>query len=133
MQQCARELASQLFPEHNLKEITFYLTTDNPQVKAHVRAAAAGSTTTTTDETTALPPPLNIYLTDVQPGSYLRGNKGDRDAWMELYLLVARQGLVANVLPESYTGTANRLSQFAELAKKIGFMERHQVRECSLD
>jgi len=134
MQQCARELAGQLFPEHNLEEITFYLATDNPQVKAHVRAATAGSTTTTTDDKAALPPPpLNIYLTDVQPGSYLRGNKGDRDAWMELYLLAARQGLVSNVLPESYAGTAHRLSQFAELAKKIGFMERHQVRECSLD
>ena len=140
MQKCALELAQQLFPgtndenNNNTTTVTFYLATDNPHVKEHIRRlqAAPGRNSHASRIDTPLLLP-NLYVTDVQPGSYLRGNQGDRDAWMELFLLASRNGLVANALPSNYSRTANPRSQFAVLAAKIGFLEAHQFKDCSLD
>jgi hypothetical protein len=121
MYQCAVRLAKQLFPDKPLQDITFYLASDNRLVKDNVRERQLHSDG------------AKIYLTDVEPGSFLRGNSGDREAWMELYLLAARKGLVANLLPKGYKGNADRLSQFALLARKIGFLHDHQFMECSVD
>lgn len=124
MKECAMRLAKRLFPSvQPSSQITFYLATDNPIVKENVRQQQQ---LRRNDEVT-------IYLTDGRPDSYLRGNSGDREAWLELYLLAARQGLVANLQLKNYSGTADRLSTFAVLAKKIGFLQDYQFMECSLE
>ena len=122
MLECAKQLAEKLFPAHPLNDVAFYLATDNAEIKEVVRQQRQQQKLS-----------LSIYTTDVVPGSYLRGNSGDGDAWLEIFLLSMRQGLVANVLPNDYGGTAKQLSKFAVLAKKIGFMEESQVMQCVLD
>ena len=135
MQQCALDLAEQLFPGINTATtVTFYLATDNPHVKEHIHRQQAESRRNPNKSVAEAPLLLpNLYVTDIQPGSYLRRNQGDRDAWMELFPLAARRGIVANALPNNYPGMANPRSQFAVLAAQIGFLEAHQVKDCSLD
>lgn len=119
MLHCANQLANRLF-KRSKDRVTFYLATDNPLVKDMIHD-----------------PKINggqkVYTTDVQPRSFLRGLSGDRDAWMEMYLLAARQGLVVNVAPKDYGGPAGRLSYFSELAKKVGFLSDTQLLECEVD
>jgi hypothetical protein len=128
MQQCAKELAAQLFPTTPLDHVSFFLATDNPHVKAMVQKQQQQELVASSDDDR-----LRIITTHgLLPDSYLRGVAGDdRDAWMELYLLAARQGLVVNVRP--HKDHAERLSQFALLAKKVGFIKTYQVQECVLD
>lgn len=114
MMACAEELAEKLFP---FQQVSYYLATDNPLVKKLAREDASRT----------------IYMTDFEPESYLRGNSGDRNAWMEVYLLGAREALVVNVQPKEYTGPAGRLSYFSALAKHIGFIPNDHVKECVLD
>jgi hypothetical protein len=127
LEQCAVELAAKLFPDTSLSDVTLYLATDHSGLKKELWRQQQIQTHLQQQRRPQL------YLTDVHPDSYLRGNSGDREAWMEIFLLAARQGLVANVLPKRYQGTAKHMSQFAILAQKIGFMTDDQVVGCSID
>jgi hypothetical protein len=122
MLQCADRLATKLFPYRQAEQVTFYLATDSSVVKDMiVKNASAWSQ-------------HPIYMTSVQPQAYLRALSGDRDAWMEMYLLAARQGLVANALPADYDGPVSyAVSMFAQLAQKIGFITDDKFVACSLD
>lgn len=121
---CGKRLAKRIFPkDHMLSDVTFYLATDSAQVKH----AALELRREQSDGP-------RIYVTDVIPASYLRGNVGDYDAWMEVLLLSQRQGLVANSLPNEYRGTANEaISTFALLAAKIGFISDEHIEACALE
>jgi hypothetical protein len=53
---------------------------------------------------------------------------------MEMYLLSARQGLVANTVPADYDGPVPYpVSMFAIVAKKIGFISDDKFMTCTLD
>lgn len=130
---CANELALELFPQLGSKplgrrRITYYLATDNPQVKQMARELERNSTNSETI-------PFRIYTTEVVPGSYLSGPDGDADAWLEIYLLSMRSGLVVNQRPErDYAGKAQKISLFAVLASQIGFMDKdRQVKTCTVN
>jgi hypothetical protein len=119
---CADRLATKLFPERPPKQVTFYLATDSSVVKDMIAKNASAWSQ------------HPIYMTSVQPQAYLRAVIGDRDAWMEIYLLGARQGLVANALPADYVGPVTySISRFAQLAQKIGFIPDDNFMACSLD
>jgi hypothetical protein len=116
MMACAKELAAEL------SVTSLYLATDNLHLKRLVQSSPELFVTN----------PMTIYTTDIEPNSYLRGLEGDRDAWMEVYLLSQRQGLVVNAKPKNYQGPAGDLSYFSELAKHVGFIPDAHVRKCDL-
>lgn len=122
MLKCADGLASRLFSEREPEQVTFYLATDSSVVKDMIAKNASAWSR------------HPIYMTSVQPQAYVRAVSGDRDAWMEMYLLAARQGLVANALPADYDGPVHyQISMFAKLAQKIGFIPNDKLVACSLD
>ena len=125
MMKCSQQLAQKLYPD-NPEEVTFYLATDNAELKKRIQEEQRKS------ESTAF---RKIYMTDEQPRSFVRGLSGERVAYLEAYLLSQRQGMVANVLvnEKDYHGTGGRLSQFVLFAKKIGFLEDDHVLECSME
>lgn len=130
MLQCADDLSRELFPSYNPELIPYFVATDNLQLKEwissgrHEGAALEGSTEAKR---------RFIYTTDVTPRSAWQAWEGDRDAWMELFLLSMQSGLVVNVRPSGYAGGAGRTSFFSALAQKVGFMSPHRVRECVLE
>ena len=128
---CADSLQQELFPPME-GPVTYFLATDNAEVKQWARQESSLSALTTWQNEQDGPRRV-IYTTDFEPESYLRGNGADRNAWMEVYLLAARDALVVNVRPNDYHGTAGRISYFASLAKKLGFLDDHHVKECVLD
>jgi hypothetical protein len=113
---CGEELASKLFPpnEHH----TFFIATDNKEAKKIASAHKSDA--------------FNIYQTEELPSVYFRVD-GEREAWVELYLLSTMRGLVVNVRPKHYEGKAGRLSMFSILAKGIGNLEGDAIMECTLD
>jgi hypothetical protein len=116
MLNCAEDLVGTIFsPDDKQQPVTYFLATDNGELKQRVRNDP------------------RIVTTDDLPNSYLRGLAGDRGAWEEMYLLSNRQGMVVNVRPTDYAGTASRLSFFSVLARKVGFLPDDHVRECVLD
>jgi hypothetical protein len=122
MLQCADRLAIKLFPGRSPEQVTFYLATDSSVAKNMIAKNSSAWSR------------HPIYMTSVQPQAYLRAVSGDRDAWMEMYLLAARQGLVANALPADYDGPVSyTVSMFAKLAQKIGFIPDDKFMACSLD
>jgi hypothetical protein len=129
MLQCADELSRELFPTHSSDQIPYFVATDNSRLKEwiasgqHEGSGFEGSTGKK----------RFIYTTDVTPRSSWQAWEGDRDAWMELYLLSMQSGLVVNVRPSGYAGGAGRTSFFSALAQKAGFMSGHRVRECVLE
>jgi len=121
MLRCAEALALQLdvspMDDHNgIKKLNFFLATDNQHIKDIAKKEER----------------YMIYLTSDKPSAYLR-SEGDKSAFLELYLLSKTRGLVINQRPKDYNGPAEKLSTFADLAKKIGFMSNQQVMSCSLD
>jgi hypothetical protein len=57
----------------------------------------------------------------------------DFDAWLEVFLLSKMAGIVANELDSKYyKGVADRISTYARLAAKVGFMEDDQLYACKL-
>jgi hypothetical protein len=116
MLSCGQELASRLF--HPNKHYTFFLATDNKEAKQLASSHKSDS--------------FNIYQTEELPSLFLRAD-GERDAWVELYLLSMMRGLVVNVRPKHYEGKAGRLSLFSVLAKRIGSIEHNAIMECTLD
>jgi hypothetical protein len=122
MLQCADRLATKLFPYRQAEQVTFYLATDSSVVKDLIAKNASVWSQ------------HPIYMTSVQPQAYLRALSGGQDAWMEIYLSAARQGLVANALPADYDGPVSyAVSMFAQLAQKIGFITDDKFLACSLD
>jgi hypothetical protein len=122
MLKCADRLAAKLFPDRQQEQVTYFLATDSSDVKDMVSQNASAWSS------------HPIYMTSVQPQFYMRAVSGDRDAWMELYLLAARQGLVANALPSGYEGRSKyQYSLFAKFAKKIGFLSDDKFIACALD
>jgi hypothetical protein len=122
MLKCGDQLAAKVFPDRPPEQVTFYLATDSSVVKDMIAQNASAWSR------------HPIYMTSVQPQAYVRAVAGDRDAWMEMYLLAARQGLVANALPADNDARVNYpVSQFAILAKKIGFILDDKFIACSLD
>jgi hypothetical protein len=122
MLQCADRLAIKIFPDRSPEQVTFYLATDSSVAKNMIAKNSSAWSR------------HPIYMTSVQPQAYLRAVSGDRDAWMEMYLLAARQGLVANALPADYDGPVSyTVSMFAKLAQKIGFIPDDKFMACSLD
>lgn len=120
MLECAEKLATRLnihpMGNYGTEKLHFYLATDNQHVKDRAKKEKK----------------YVIYLTDDKPSAYLRA-EGDRSAFLELYLLSKTRGLVINQLPKKYEGTGTRLSTFAVLAQKIGFMDDDQIMPCSLE
>lgn len=120
MRQCAQELGQQLAADRSLSnvKIRYYLATDNAKVKELVRREKND----------------DVYVTDLVPTHFRGGPNDDRNAWLELFLLSQRQGLVMNVRTnQNYKSTAASLSTFAVFARKIGFFADNQVKECVLD
>ena len=57
----------------------------------------------------------------------------DFDAWLEVFLLSKMAGIVVNEPDEkNYAGVGDRISTYARLAAKIGFMEDKQLYACKL-
>jgi hypothetical protein len=123
--------------------VRFYLATDNPTVKDYVRQHHSYNlnimnenykneqqSSSSSSSIGSIP----VYVTDIQPNSYLRGNMGDRTALLELYLLSQCDGIVVNTLSMiGYNGTAHPISQYAMFAKKIGFISNSNFYQCSLE
>ena len=134
MYECSIKFMKQLLLHHtddHYENVRFYLATDNPTVKEHVRKYHSYGSNSSTFS--MLLPFVPVYMTDLEPDSYLRGNSGDRSALLELYLLSKCDGIVANALPTSgYNGTAAAISQFAGLAKKIGFLPNTNFHKCTI-
>ena len=129
-----RPSEQQLFPTAHT--VAYFVATDNALVKEWVRQEQQQEAITiheSSSQQQQQPRRHVIYMTDLQPESYLRGNGGDRNGWMEVYLLGARDALVANVRPKQYEGHAGRTSFFANLARHIGFMDDKHFKECVLD
>lgn len=76
-----------------------------------------------------------MTLTLYSKAQMLRGGlEGDRDSWMEIFLLSQLDGLVLNVVPSSYNGSALSRSLFAETARLIGFMDTYrELMPCPLE
>jgi hypothetical protein len=122
MLNCADRLAAKLFPDRPPEQVTFYLATDTSLVKDMISKNASAWSR------------HPIYMTSVHPQASFRAASGDRDAWMEMYLLAARQGLVANTLSADYGNPLPyQISQFVKLAQKIGFIPDDKFMACSLD
>lgn len=111
--QCARKLAKRQGIDNATR---FYLATDNRQV---VELAMARE---------------ELITLDLSRHSWMHYD--DFDAWLEVFLLSRMAGIVANELDRrnnTYLGGADRISTFARLAAKIGFMdERTDVHACKL-
>lgn len=76
-----------------------------------------------------------LSTTTISPASYLEGISGDREAWLEAYILSKMNGLVMNKTPSKdngYEGTAGGESTFARLAKNMGNMKDEHVVKCEL-
>ena len=76
-----------------------------------------------------------ISTTKISPASYLEGISGDREAWLEAYILSKMNGLVMNKTPSKdngYKGTAGGESTFAKLATTMGNMPDDHVMKCEL-
>ena len=153
MLQCGHVLASRLFPETPIDQITFYVATDNLPLKQQLRLqqwrgdgngdnSSSSNNSNGDDRNTFITTDKDksttgrIYVTDVIPNHSTQGS--DRDAWLELYLLSHRQGLVANVnhVSTNYDpdgGAKYPISKFAVLAAKIGFFEPHELIPCDLE
>lgn len=135
MYECSIALMKQLlFQQHDYDNVRFYLATDNPTVREHVRQFFALDSNTSNSLPLSVLPFIPVYVTDVEPDSFLRGNCGDRSALLELYLLSGCDGIVVNTLPpsgSSGTNTVSPITPFASLAKKIGFVANTNFYKCS--
>jgi len=100
------------------EKLHFYLATDNPLIKYIAKKEQR----------------YVIHLTDDEP-VYYRKSDGDRNAYLELYLLSKTRGLVMNSLPDNYKGKTwgSSFSSFAVLAEKLGAMADEQIMHCRLD
>jgi hypothetical protein len=135
MLECADQLARRLFPSIH-DSIPYFLATDNRALKEHIlsgQVPMAGPSRSTLGDSQDARRTRLIYTTDITPQSFWQAWSGDRDAWMELYLLSMQAGLVVNVLPRHYTGHATRTSFFSVLARNVGLMDSSRVQECILD
>mmetsp|Transcript_10327 Transcript_10327/g.18787 ORF Transcript_10327/g.18787 Transcript_10327/m.18787 type:complete len:369 (-) Transcript_10327:954-2060(-) len=57
----------------------------------------------------------------------------DWDAWLEVFLLSNMAGIVVNELKDkNYRGVGDRISTYARLAAKIGFMKDSQLYPCKI-
>jgi hypothetical protein len=113
---CGEELAQTLFPPS--EPYAFFLATDNMQAKELASSYKSDRFT--------------IYQTEAPPSLYLRVD-GERDAWVELYLLSMMHGLVVNVRPKHYQGKAGILSFFSILAQRLGDIKHNAVKACNID
>ena len=119
----------------------FYLVTDSPTVREHVRQLFAfeNSNSSKSAFSTILPfVTVHVVTEDLESNdSFLRGGKSgdERSALLELYLLSECDGIVVNTLPYSGSnGTVVALtSPFAALAKKIGFVPNSNFYRCAVE
>mmetsp|Transcript_36669 Transcript_36669/g.56130 ORF Transcript_36669/g.56130 Transcript_36669/m.56130 type:complete len:382 (-) Transcript_36669:55-1200(-) len=124
MLKCAQNLSEKLY---HTTEVTYYLATDNSQVKDLLPKM---------DNTT-------VHTLPIRPSSYLK-SEGEKDAWLELYLLSQMDGLVMNPVSSdvnyegsggidmTYEGKIYRVSKLVHLAKHVGFFEDDNVMLCPL-
>jgi hypothetical protein len=135
MLHCADQLARKLFPNHH-ETVPYFVATDNQQLKERIHSEyglASSSSSSSSSSPLSSRRKRFVYTTDITPQSTWKAWAGDRDAWMELYLLSMQAGLVVNVRPRNYGGPAGRTSFFSVLARKVAFMDTSHVHECILD
>lgn len=109
--ECASTLATEL-GLHNATR--FYLATDNKDVQDLAQQRDG------------------VVTLNLQRHSWRHHD--EFDAWLEVFLLSKMKGIVVNELDDkNYRGVGDRISTFARLAAKIGFMEEaRQVYPCKL-
>lgn len=123
-----------LLQQDNFDNVRLYLYTDSPIVIDHVRqhygsAMNASSLTSSSREYPFVP----VYVMGLENDTYLRGNKDDRSALLELYLLSGCEAIVVNALVTSvHNGTVAPINQLAALTKKIGFLPNSNFHKCTI-
>lgn len=106
---CARDFAER----QGISAKRFYLATDNHQVQelAHQHD--------------------DLITLELQRHSWRHYD--DWDAWLEVFLLSKMAGIVVNELNDkNYRGVGDRISTYARLAAKIGFMKDSQLYPCKI-
>ena len=129
MLDCADDLAKKMNSDGKEEQepITYFFATDSAEAKAlavRLMDNRRGSAVS-----------AKISTTKINPASYLEGISGDREAWLEAYILSKMDGLVMNKTPSKqngYEGTAGGESYFAKLAKNMGNMPDDHVMKCEL-
>lgn len=107
---CARDLAERQGISANMTR--FYLATDNRQVQELAQQH---------DELVTL---------ELQRHSWRHSD--DWDAWLEVFLLSRMNGIVVNEHDKKNRGVGDRISTYARLAAKIGFMKDNQLHPCKI-
>ena len=129
MLDCADDLAKKMNSDGKEEQepITYFFATDSAEAKAlAVRLI---------DNRQGSAVSAKISTTKINPASYLKGISGDREAWLEAYILSRMDGLVMNKTPSKqngYEGTAGGESTFAKLATTMGKMSDDHVMKCEL-
>ena len=130
MLDCADDLAKKMNSDDKDEEqepITYFFATDSAEAKAlAVRII---------DDRRGGEVSAKMFTTKISPASYLEGISGDREAWLEAYILSKMNGLVMNKTPSKdngYKGTAGGESTFAKLATTMGNMPDDHVMKCEL-
>jgi hypothetical protein len=128
MLDCADDLVKKMTNKDEKEEpITYFFATDSAEAKALAIRLM--------DDRRGKAVSAKIYSTQIDPTSYLEGISGDREAWLEAYILSRMDGLVMNKTPSKqsgYEGTAGGESTFARLAKNMGNMKDDHVMKCEL-
>ena len=129
MLDCADDLTKKMKSDGKEEQepITYFFATDSAEAKAlavRLMDNRRGSAVS-----------AKISTTKINPASYLEGISGDREAWLEAYILSKMNGLVMNKTPSKdngYKGTAGGESTFAKLATTLGNMPDDHVMKCEL-
>jgi len=115
---CAKERTASLFPDGEASHpITYYLATDSALIKHTIKDDKSGKY-------------ADIYIIPDEPTTYRSAN--DFPAWLEIFLLSQSRAVVANVRRQDYniTGGGDKISTYAKLAAKIGFLYDDLLIEC---
>ncbi len=122
MIKCGETLAWRLFPDYsnlkNRQQLAFFFATDHRDAKELVERMQFNNS-------------IPVFTTNIVPQNY-RQREQDVQAWLEIWILSKMKGLVMNVVPKDYAGTAGYVSYFSLLAANIGFINSTQVLRCNV-